>query len=144
MRKIEIIGRLADNAEIKQSQDRQFLTFRVAANEGSAQNQTTEWFDCTSNAVNIAQYLTKGKQVYCAGVFNTRTYDGKDGQTHTVLCIRVRDIELLGSKDGNSAPAPMASQPMSGGFAQQPASQPSFQPNYYNPAPSGGNNELPF
>lgn len=96
MRKATVIGRLADNAMTKSGTDgKTFITFRLGCDSGFGQNKNTLWIDCTYPRAGIADYLLKGGLIYCEGEFDMRSYTGKDGQQHSVLTMRVRDIELL-------------------------------------------------
>lgn len=96
MRKVTLIGRLADNAELKTArEDKQFLTFRMACDAGYGEGKTTEWIDCTYHRIGLKDYLTKGSQIYAEGEFGHRTYKGKDGQKHTVMTCRVSGLSIL-------------------------------------------------
>lgn len=111
MRKAALIGRLADNAEVKQGPDgRTFCTFRMACDAGYGNNKNTEWIDCTYSRDKIAEYLKKGSMIYAEGEFSHRSYTGKDGQQHQVMTMRVNDLTLLVSHrptpDAAQSPAP--------------------------------------
>lgn len=111
MRKATLIGRLADNAEVKQGTDgRTFCVFRMACDAGYGNNKNTEWIDCTYSRDKIAEYLTKGSMIYAEGEFSHRSYTGKDGQQHQVMTMRVNDLTLLVSHrptpDTAQSPAP--------------------------------------
>ena len=61
--------------------------FSVATSRRWKDKQSGEWKDETDwtnvvlwQAENLANYLTKGKQVYVEGRIHTRTYDDKDGK----------------------------------------------------------------
>jgi single-strand DNA-binding protein len=60
------------------------------------------WTDRTA----IAQYLTKGKQVFAEGQPEVRTYQKNDGTSGASLTMRVRDVQLLGGRGDGTAPAP--------------------------------------
>lgn len=105
MRKVTLIGRLADNASVKPGKDgKQFVTFRMACDSGYRDNKNTEWIDCTYGRAGLAEYLTKGSLIYAEGEFGHRSYEGKDGQQHTVMTCRVSELSLLiGSKQNKSS-----------------------------------------
>lgn len=105
MRKVTLIGRLADNAAVKPGKDgKQFITFRMACDSGYGDNKNTEWIDCTYGRAGLAEYLTKGSLIYAEGEFGHRSYEGKDGQQHTVMACRVSELSLLiGSKQNKSS-----------------------------------------
>ena len=111
MRKVTLIGRLADNAAVKPGKDgKQFITFRMACDAGYGDNKNTEWIDCTYGRAGLAEYLTKGSMIYAEGEFSHRSYTGKDGQQHQVMTMRVNDLTLLVSHrstpDTAQSPAP--------------------------------------
>lgn len=118
MRKASLIGRLADNAEVKQGPDgRKFCTFRMACDAGYGNNKNTEWIDCTYGRDKIAEHLTKGSMIYAEGEFSHRSYTGKDGQQHQVMTMRVNDLTLLVSH----RPTPDTAQSPTPDTAQSPA-----------------------
>lgn len=107
MRKIELTGRLAADAERKISKTGQeFLSFRVANNEFTDKNeqgnQKTYWFNVTifnQHYFGMAQYLTKGKSIIVDGNYSDRLYQNKDGN-----CEIARDIianAIYFNSDGN-------------------------------------------
>ena len=60
------------------------------------------WTDRTA----IAQYLTKGKQVYVEGKPEVRAYQKNDGTAGASLSMTVREVQLLGGRgDSGGAPA---------------------------------------
>lgn len=49
------------------------------------------------------QFLTRGKQAYAEGRFQTRSYNDRDGNEHTVSEVVVSQLRLLcDPKNGNS------------------------------------------
>jgi single-strand DNA-binding protein len=95
----------------------------VATNRRWKDQQSGEWKEETdwSNVVlwraeNLANYLTKGKQVYVEGRLQTRSYEDKDGKKVYATEVVAEDVILLGGQGGGR----------SGGdeFSQQPVSMP--------------------
>ena len=108
MRKIELTGRLAADAERKISKTgKEFLSFRVGNNEFNDKdeqgNQKTYWFNVTTfnqRHFGMAQYLTKGKSIIVEGDYSDRLYQNKEGN-----CEIARDImanAIYFNSDGNS------------------------------------------
>ena len=94
MRTIELIGRIAADAERKVSKSgREYLSFRMANSEfndekGADGRPKTYWFSVTSfNHIPMAQYLTKGKPVFVRGSYSDRVYQNREG-----ICDIGRDI----------------------------------------------------
>lgn len=63
----------------------------------------TDWHNCVLwRAENLAQYLTKGKQVYVEGRIQTRSYE-KDGEKRYATEIIADNVLLLGGNGGEDA-----------------------------------------
>ena len=102
--------------------------FTLATNRRIKDNQTGEWRDETDwhNIVmwrqeNLANYLTKGKQVFVEGRLQTRSYDDKDGNKRYITEVVADDVILVGGR-GDTA--------QEGGGYDRPVSMPrSAQPD---------------
>ncbi len=95
MQKIEIIGNLGRNADIKTMQDgNQFVTFPVAVNEKDKNGDKSTWYDCTFNGVKLAEWLKKGTRVFVRGRLNVRTYQTQNGEQRISMNIAVSEIEI--------------------------------------------------
>src|SRR5579871_4335959 len=120
--KVILIGHLGRDAETKFTPSGVAVTkFSVATNRRWKDQQTGEWKEETdwANVVlwrqeNLANYLTKGKQVYVEGRLQTRSYDDKDGKKQYMTEVVADDVILVGGRDGGGG----------GDFAQQPVSMP--------------------
>ena len=88
--KVILIGHLGKDAETRFTPAGIAVTsFSVATNRRWKDQQTGEWKEETDWAKvvlwrqeNLANYLTKGKQVYVEGRLQTRSYDDKEGKKH--------------------------------------------------------------
>ena len=83
--------------------------------------EATEWHRLVFNgrlAEIAAQYLRKGSQVYVEGQIRTRKYTDKDGVEKYATDIRVDQMQMLGSRQGQGAPA---GDDEGGGYARPPA-----------------------
>src|ERR1700757_4423430 len=86
--KVILIGHLGKDAETKFTPAGAAVTkFSVATNRRWKDQQTGEWKEETGwanfvlwRSENLANYLTKGKQVYVEGRLQTRSYEDKDGK----------------------------------------------------------------
>ena len=122
--KVILVGHLGKDAETRFTPAGVSVTsFSVATNRRWKDQQTGEWKEETdwSNVVlwrqeNLANYLTKGKQVYVEGRLQTRSYDDKDGKKQYRTEVVADDVILLGGRGGDgvedSRPQP-ASMPRS-------------------------------
>ncbi len=101
--KVILIGHLGKDAETRFTASGVAMSrFTLATNRRVKDGQTGEWKDETDwhNVVvwrqeNLAQYLTKGKQVYVEGRLQTRSYEDKDGQKKYSTEVVAEEVFLL-------------------------------------------------
>ena len=106
--KVILVGHLGKDAETKFTPAGVAVTkFSVATNRRWKDQQSGEWKEETdwANVVlwrqeNLANYLTKGKQVYVEGRLQTRSYDDKDGKKQYMTEVVAEDVILLGGRGG--------------------------------------------
>ena len=115
MIKMQVIGRLGQDCVVNAVNGKNVINFTVAHSEkyrdsqGNNQEKTT-WVDCAywTDRTAISPYLTKGKQVFVEGTPEVRSFTRQDGTAGASLSLRVREVQLLGSKSdngGSSSPA---------------------------------------
>ena len=137
--KVILLGHLGKDAETRfTTGGAARTTFSVATNRRWKDQQTGEWKEETDwhNVVlwrqeNVANYLTKGKQVYVEGRLQTRSYEDKDGKKVYSTEVVADDVLLLGSRGGEtggqdeSQPQPVsrprAAQPSAARAPEEPA-----------------------
>ena len=125
--KVILIGHLGRDAETKFTPSNVAMTrFSVATNRRWKDQQSGEWKEETdwANVVlwrqeNLANYLTKGKQVYVEGRLQTRSWDDKDGKKQYSTEVVAEDVILLGGRDGGGGAGGGRDE-----FSQQPVSMP--------------------
>ena len=115
MQKVQVIGRLGKDPELREVGESKVVNFSIATTEkgftrqdGTKVEDHTEWFNCTAwnrLADVIAKYLKQGDLIYIEGKNRTRSYD-KDGETRYVTDVIVSQMEMLGSKGGGQSEAP--------------------------------------
>lgn len=126
MQRLEIIGFIGQDAEVKDLGQNQVINFSVAVSEtfmkGTEKTTVTYWFECAKwgNNTQIAQYLKKGTQVYISGKPQSRAWQKEDGSLQVVNGVNVFNIELLGKKETNSATTQGTTQTTT---SQQPPAQ---------------------
>jgi single-strand DNA-binding protein len=106
--KVILIGHLGKDAETKFTPAGVSVTkFSVATNRRWKDQQSGEWKEETdwANVVlwrqeNLANYLTKGKQVYVEGRLQTRSWDDKDGKKQYMTEVVADEVILLGGRGG--------------------------------------------
>lgn len=123
---IEFCGYVGNDAEIKEFNGQKFISFNVATSERykDAQGNTvsrTTWVSCLKPGEStVVQYLKKGTQVFVRGDFSAKTFTGANGVQVGVNC-RVRELQLLGTKQDADNKPMQAGQPVAPASAQ-PAS----------------------
>jgi single-strand DNA-binding protein len=123
--KVILVGHLGRDAETKFTPGGTSITrFSVATNRRTKDSQSGEWKDETDwtnvvlwKAENLANYLTKGKQLYVEGRIQTRSYEDKDGKKIYSTEVVAEEVILLGGGGAGGG----------GGrdeYSQQPVSMP--------------------
>ena len=107
--KVILVGNLGRDAELRYTPGGAAVaTLNLATtevwNDKSGQRQEkTEWHRIVlwgKSAESLAEYLTKGKQIYVEGRLQTRQWDDKDGNKRYTTEIRGDRIVLLGGGSG--------------------------------------------
>jgi len=125
--KVILIGHLGRDAETRFTPAGIAVTsFSVATSRRWKDQQTGEWKEETDWArvvlwrqENLANYLTKGKQVYVEGRLREHSYDDKDGKKQYKTEVVADEVILLGGRGGEGGAEAGGAQPVS-----QPRSAP--------------------
>ena len=119
--KLIIAGRLGKDPEMRTTPNGKNVTqFTVATNrtwkDGNGQKQEfTEWVNCVAwgkTAESINTYFKKGKEIYCEGRLQTRSWEDQEGKKHYRTEMIVDNFQFVGyDKDStgggqSSYPAP--------------------------------------
>lgn len=104
MLKIEVMGNLGADAQVKDYQGSKFVTFRVASTDKwtDQEGQThtvTDWVDCVFSNVNsgVIPYLKQGVKVFVRGNGSVRLYSSpKERKMKAGARVNVIEIELCG------------------------------------------------
>ncbi|HEY3939618.1 MAG TPA: single-stranded DNA-binding protein [Bryobacteraceae bacterium] len=104
--KVILVGNLGRDAETKFTPSGAAVTkFAIATTRSWKDQQSNEWKEETNwtNVIvwrqeNLANYLTKGKQVYVEGRLQTRSYDDKEGKKVYTTEVVAEDVILLGGR----------------------------------------------
>jgi single-strand DNA-binding protein len=98
MFKINCIGNLGADAELRNANGKEYMTFSIGCRMGKDE---TQWVSVSSYQTNLAQYLKKGGKVFVDGMGRLTEKDGK-----TYCNLSATTIQLLGSNQQESqAPA---------------------------------------
>ncbi len=120
MIKMQVIGNLGKDCSVNTVNGKNVINFTVAHTEkyrdsqGNNQEKTT-WVDCAywTDRTAIAQYLTKGKQVFVEGQPEVRSFTRQDGTSGASLSLRVREVQLLGGRGDSGTGGSSYQQPSS-------------------------------
>jgi len=131
--KVILVGHLGKDAETRfTSSGVAVSSFTLATNRRWKDQQSGEWREETDwhNIVlwrheNLANYLTKGKQIYVEGRLRTRSYDDKDGNKRYTTEVVADNVILLSGRDEGAGDS----------FNQQPVSMPRTAQQQRQPAP---------
>lgn len=109
MIKMQVIGNLGKDCVVNTVNGKNVINFTVAHTEKfrdsqGNQQEKTIWVDCAywTDRTALAQYLTKGKQIYAEGQPEARSFQRNDGTPGASLSLRVRDVQLLGGRGEQS------------------------------------------
>lgn len=105
MLKLEIIGNLAQDAVVKNSNGSSFISMRVAHSEKRAGRsgekiEVTTWCGVSANSEryqSVLPYLLKGKRIYVRGNVSFNTYQDGHGVWQAGINIFASEIELCSS-----------------------------------------------
>lgn len=119
MLKLQLIGNLGKDAEVRSVNGRFVINFTVAVSESYTNKEGTKienttWIECAiwkneGQGTKIADFLKKGTKVYVSGAPEVNAYLDKDNKAAASQKLRVQDIELLGSKSENAGPPAVSS-----------------------------------
>lgn len=107
MLKLEAIGNLGADAEIRVYNGNEFLSFRIAHSEKYTNKQTgeittfTTWISCTMQGgyKGIFPYLKKGTKVFVRGAMSMKIFDSAlTHQKEVGVNVSVWELELCGTK----------------------------------------------
>ena len=143
-----LVGNLGKDPELRYTANGQAVaTFSLATTEkfksksGEAQERT-EWHNIVAwgNLAEICgKYLTKGKQIYCEGRIQSRSYDDRDGNKRYITEIVISDMQMLGGRPGEEGGGGGGGRPAraAGGPPREPVAVPAD-------APYNTDDDIPF
>ena len=112
--KVILVGNLGRDAELHYTPGGaavstiNMATTEVWNDKAGQRQEKTEWHRVVlwgKSAESLAEYLTKGKQIYVEGRLQTRQWDDKDGNKRYTTEIRGDRIVLLGGGGGGGRAA---------------------------------------
>ena len=175
LNKVLLIGNVGRDPEVRyldqgaaqNGQSTKVATFTLATTDryrdrSGEVRENTEWHNLVlwRQLADLAErYIRKGSQIYVEGRIRTRSYTDQQGLKKYMTEIVADNVQLLGRRDGDGAPAPAPQ----GGYPSAPSYQapqgPSYQapqapayqppvapaaPAYPAPAAPAADDDLPF
>ena len=138
MQRIELIGHIGQDAEVKDFNENQVINFSLAVSQSYTNKQgenisNTTWYECAKwgNNTSVAQYLKKGTQVFVSGKPQSRAWQKEDGTLVSNLGVNVFNLTLLGSKNENQS----QSQPQASSHPQGQAQATNFNEEEHDNLP---------
>lgn len=115
MNKVELVGRLTKDPEIKvTSSQTQFCNFTIAVDrrfKDANGNRQADFINCVAwkqTAVFINKYFKKGSRIGICGSIQTRSYDDKDGKKVFITEVLVEETEFVDSQTAAPQEEPQA------------------------------------
>jgi len=108
--KVILVGRLGQDPELRYTGDGTAVCNFSIATSSKYKDSNGEWVENTEWNKTVAwsklaeicgEYLKKGSLVYVEGSLQTRKYDDKDGVTRYSTEIKIKEMKMLGSRDGS-------------------------------------------
>lgn len=110
MNKVNLIGRICNDLEIKESGENKYTRFTLAVNRTYTDedgNRPADFISCVAwnkSAEIINQYFKKGSQIGVSGKIQTGSYDRQDGTKAYTTDIIVEGFDFLDKKEERPAP----------------------------------------
>ncbi|NJC87712.1 MAG: single-stranded DNA-binding protein [Desulfuromonas sp.] len=143
-----LVGNLGKDPELRYTASGQAVaTFSLATtekfkNKGGEQQERTEWHNIVAwgpLAEICGKWLTKGKQIYCEGRIQSRSYDDRDGNKRYITEIVISDMQMLGGRPSEEGGG--GARPASRSASPSPVREPVAVPE---DAPYNTDDDIPF
>ena len=110
LNKVQIIGNLGQDPEVRQAGQSTVASFSVATSErwtdrAGQKQEKTEWHRCEAwgrLAEVMGEFTKKGSQVYVEGSLTTEKYTDKDGIDRYTTKVKVQSVQLLDKREDGS------------------------------------------
>lgn len=130
MIKLQIIGNIGGDCVTNEVNGKNVINFSVAHSErfknaAGVLQERTIWVRCAywTERTGIAPYLVKGQQVFVEGTPEVEAFKRQDGEPGASLRMRVREVQLLGSRADTQAHAGSNPAQQAAPMSAQPAGQ---------------------
>lgn len=106
LNKVILICRLTRDAECKMVGEINIANFSIAYSTGFGDKKKSNYIDCVAfgkTADVVSKYTKKGSQIAIEGSLEQDSWEGQDGKKNYKTKVRISSLQLLGSRDGQSA-----------------------------------------
>lgn len=104
-----LVGRMAKDAEVKQTQSGvTYANFSIAVERSYAaegRERETDFIDCRAwrnTAEFVGKWFKKGSWIGIEGELQTNTYEGQDGVKRKAVYCQVRQVSFVGAAQRNT------------------------------------------
>lgn len=111
MNKVQLVGRLVKDPEVKFTQNQtQFCNFTIAVDrrfKDKDGNRQADFISCVAwkqTAAFIQKYFKKGSRIGIVGSIQTRTFEDQNGQKRYITEVVVEEAEFVESNNRQEAP----------------------------------------
>lgn len=126
MNKVELVGRLTKDPEVKlTSNQTQFCNFTIAVDrrfkDANGQRQA-DFINCVAwkqTAEFLKKYFHKGNRIGICGCIQTRSYDDQNGKKVFVTEILVEEVEFVESQPTTTQQTPTQQAPVEDAMEQE-------------------------
>lgn len=111
MNRVELIGRLVRDPEVRYNKDKAVARFSIAVQrkyKNSEGRYEADFINCVAfgkSAEFVEKYFFKGNQIAVGGHIQTGNYTNKDGQKVYTTDVIADEVEFAGSKSDNGSGA---------------------------------------
>lgn len=101
MYRLEVIGNIGQDAEIKPINGKDYYSFSMAYTEKRGGVDKTYWIKClklVGDSNKLGNYLNKGQQVLVSGMPYTSAYINKENKAVSDQCVFVNNLQLIGGR----------------------------------------------
>lgn len=108
MNRVELVGRMTADAELKTYEGGERVTFNVAVQKKKKSvddgKPSADFINCVAfgkNAQNIVKYFKKGQRIGISGRLSSNSYRDKEGKPAYSLCVMVDEWEFVEDKNAS-------------------------------------------
>ena len=111
MNKVELLGRMCADLELKEAGENKYTRFSLAVNRRYTNEEgerDADFISCVAwnkTAENLVKFFKKGNQIALTGRIQTGSYDREDGSKAYTTDVIIEEFDFV-DKKGDERPAP--------------------------------------